>query len=285
MTKIIAEVGCNHKGDLEIAKTLIYRARWYAEADVVKFQKRTVKELLTEEEYNAPHPVSHNSYGPSYGAHREYLEFSLEQHQELKDYCDEIGIEYSCSVWDMTSAKEIASLNPKMIKIPSPMNHKHDMIKWLCKNYQGDLHISMGMTTRAEETALVNLVSDMGRAKSLIIYNCTSGYPVDHKDLCLLEIQRMKDLWGSTVKAIGFSGHHLGIAMDVAAATLGAEYIERHFTLDRTWKGTDHAASLEPDGLRKLVRDIRALDLALRYKDQEILTVELEQRRKFRGDV
>ena len=101
-------------------------------------------------------------------------------------------------------------------------------------------------------------------------------------DVCLLEVKRIKEAYGDIVKKIGFSGHHLGIAVDVAAYTLGAEVIERHYTLDRTWKGTDHAASLEPDGVRKLVRNLNAVHEALTYKDQEILPIEAVQREKLK---
>lgn len=107
--KVIAEIGCNHKGEMSIAKQLIETAATYCKADVVKFQKRCPKELLTPEEYNAPHPHPENSYGATYGEHREFLELSLDQHKQLKDWCDEYKIEYSTSVWDMTSAKEITS--------------------------------------------------------------------------------------------------------------------------------------------------------------------------------
>ncbi len=279
---VIAEVGCNHKGEMAIAKELIKVAKIYCKADVVKFQKRNNIELLTEEQYNAPHPNPANSYGDTYGAHREYLEFSLEQHRELQSYCQELGIEYSTSVWDMTSAKEIASLNPKMIKIPSATNNNYELLKWLAQNYKGEIHVSTGMTTKDEIEEVVNLFEKYDRAKDLIIYGCTSGYPVPFEDVALLEIVNLKEKYGSKVKAIGFSGHHLGIAIDIAAYTLGAEYIERHYTLDRTWKGTDHAASLEPEGVRKLVRDLNATYKALTYKKKEILDIEQVQREKLK---
>lgn len=124
--QVIAEIGCNHKGDIEIAKQLIHTAAIYCKADVVKFQKRCNKELLTPEQYNAPHPNPVNSYGNTYGEHREFLEFTSEQHKELKCYCEEVGIEYSTSVWDLTSAKEITTLHPKMIKIPSACNNHRE---------------------------------------------------------------------------------------------------------------------------------------------------------------
>ncbi len=280
--KVIAEIGCNHKGDMEIAKELIKVAKIYCNADVVKLQKRNNRELLTEEQYNAPHPNPANSYGDTYGAHREFLEFTVEQHRELKKYCDELGIVYSTSVWDLTSAKEIASLNPELIKIPSACNNHYEMLGWLCEHYKGEIHVSTGMTSQEEIETLVKFFESKGRAKDVVLYACTSGYPVPFEDVCLLEITRLKELYGNRVKEIGFSGHHLGIAVDVAAYTLGATWVERHYTLDRTWKGTDHAASLEPEGLRRLVRDLKAVNKALTYKKEDILDIEKVQREKLK---
>lgn len=279
---IIAEAGCNHMGQMEIAKDLIETAAHFCKADAIKFQKRCPKELLTPEQYNAPHPNPVNSYGDTYGAHREFLEFTVDQHAQLKEWCEEAGIIYSTSVWDMTSAKEIASLNPQFIKIPSACNTHFEMLQWLCDNYDGEIQLSFGMTNHEEEEAIVKLFESNGRAKDLVLFNCTSGYPVPFKDVCLLEITRMREAYESRVKAIGFSGHHLGIAVDIAAYTLGASIIERHYTLDRTWKGTDHAASLEPDGVRKLVRNLNAVHDALTYKTAEILPIEQVQRDKLK---
>lgn len=280
--KVIAEVGCNHKGEMAIAKEMVKVAKIFCNADIVKFQKRNNKELLTEEQYNALHPNPINSYGATYGEHREFLEFSVDQHQELKKYCEELGIIYSTSVWDLTSAKEIAELNPELIKIPSACNNNIPMLEWLCDNYQGELHVSTGMTTKAEIEDVVRLFVRNNRNKDLVIYHCTSGYPVPFSDVSLLDILFLKDKYGSIVKDLGFSGHHLGIAIDVAAYTLGATYIERHYTLDRTWKGTDHAASLEPDGIRRVVRDLKATQLALTYKEKDILDIEQVQREKLK---
>lgn len=279
---VIAEAGCNHMGQMEIAKELIQTAAIFCKADAIKFQKRCNRELLTPEQYNAPHPHPENSYGKTYGEHREFLEFSLDQHKQLKEWCEEAGITYATSVWDMTSAKEIASLKPKFIKIPSACNNHLAMLQWLCDNYEGEIQVSLGMTTHKEEEELVRLFEKNGRNKDLVIFSCTSGYPVPFSDVCLLEVKRIKEAYGDIVKKIGFSGHHLGIAVDVAAYTLGAEVIERHYTLDRTWKGTDHAASLEPDGVRKLVRNLNAVHEALTYKDQEILPIEAVQREKLK---
>ena len=282
MPKIIAEIGCNHKGDMKIAHEMIKTAAQFCQVDIVKFQKRHSKELLTPEEYNMPHPVPYNSYGETYGEHREFLEFDLEQHKQLKKWCEEFCVVYTSSVWDMTSAKEIASLNHELIKIPSACNLKFDMLDYLCKEYVGELHISFGMTTKTEEEDIVRFFEERDRAKDLVVYSCTSGYPVPVEDICLNEIIRLKNTFGDRVKAIGFSGHHLGIAPDIAALTLGAQYFERHFTLDRTWKGTDHAASLEPDGMRRLARDLRNVSKALTYKKKDILDIEKVQRDKLK---
>lgn len=280
--KIIAEIGCNHKGDISIAKEMIMTAATYCKVDIVKFQKRCNKELLTPEEYNAPHPNPYNSYGNTYGEHREFLEFTLDQHRQLKDWCEEYGVVYSTSVWDVTSAKEIASLKPKLIKIPSACNLNKELLQFLCDNYGGEIHISLGMTTKQEEEQIVSFLESQDRAKDTVLYNCTSGYPVPFEDVCLLELSRIKEKYKNRVKSIGFSGHHLGIAVDSAAVALGAEWIERHYTLDRTWKGTDHAASLEPDGVRKLARDCRAVAKALTYKSKDILDIEIVQRNKLK---
>ena len=283
--KVIAEIGCNHKGDIEIAKEMIKIAKIFCNADVVKFQKRTPRELLTEEEYNSPHPDPANSYGKTYGEHREFLEFSIQQHKELKDFAErDMGILYSSSVWDMTSTRQIVSLNPALIKVPSPMSTNWEIHQYLCDNYQGEIHISTGMTTREEVEEIVTFYEKHGKNKNVVLYHCTSGYPIAFEDVRLLEIAKFKEMYGERVKAIGFSGHHLGIAIDIAAYTLGAEWIERHFTLDRTWKGTDHAASLEPDGLRRLKRDLMATYSALKFKPDTLLDVEREQAKKLRWD-
>lgn len=279
--KVVAEIGCNHKGEMQIAKELIKIAATSG-ADAVKFQKRNNLELLGEDGYNKPHPNPANSYGETYGLHRDFLEFDKAQHQELKSYCEELGIVYSTSVWDITSAKEIASLNPEFIKIPSASNTHFEMLGYLCDNYKGQIQISFGMTTIEEEEKIVEFFKSKNRLNDLIIYSCTSGYPVPFEDICLLEITRLREKYENVVGGIGFSGHHLGIAVDVAAITLGAEWVERHFTLDRTWKGTDHAASLEPDGLRKLCRDLKNVHKALTFKNTEILPIEAVQREKLK---
>jgi sialic acid synthase len=280
--KIIAEIGCNHKGELELAQEMIKIAAIFCKVDVVKFQKRNPKELLSKDEYNAPHPNSMHSYGRTYGEHREVLEFSLDQHRKLKKWCEDAGVVYSTSVWDLKSAREIVTLDPMLIKVPSACNLNFEMLEFLAESYNGELHLSFGMTFRHEEEKIVNFLEKKGAAQRTVIYSCTSGYPVAFEDICLLEIKRLQETYISRVKSIGFSGHHLGVAADIAAMTLGADWIERHFTLDRTWKGTDHAASLEPDGMRRLVRDVRNVSKALAYKNEDVIECEKVQRAKLK---
>lgn len=280
--QIIAEVGCNHKGDMAVAQELIMMAATFCKADVIKFQKRNPRELLTPQQYAAPHPNPVHAYGSTYGEHREFLEFDVDQHRQLKEWCEQYGAKYSTSVWDVGSARDLIPLEPEFLKIPSACNLHFEMLGYLCDEFKGQIHLSFGMTTHEEEEKVVRFFQDRRRNQDLVIYSCTSGYPVPFEDIGLYEITRLREKFGADVAEVGFSGHHLGIAADVAAMTLGATWIERHYTLDRTWKGTDHAASLEPDGLRRLVRDLRNVSRALDSKEDEILPIEVAQRDKLK---
>jgi sialic acid synthase SpsE len=277
---VIAEIGCNHRGEVQTAQDLIAVAKACG-ADIAKFQKRNPRELLTSEQYDAPYDNPH-SYGRTYGEHREYLEFPLSVHQHLLEYCRRLNIEYMTSVWDVTSAREIASLSPASIKVPSACNNHFPMLRVLRDEFGGQVHLSCGMSKQDEIEQVAQLFSKC--PERLVLYACTSGYPVEMQDVCLLELHRLKSAYLDMGRcaAIGFSGHHRGIAVDLGAAVLGARYVERHFTLDRTWKGTDHAASLEPAGLKNLVRDLGALSMAWSFKRHEVLPVEEVQRKKLR---
>lgn len=281
--KVIAEIGCNHMGEFEIAKELIDLAK-KSGAKYIKFQKRNNKELLTNEQYNTPHPVPENSYGETYGKHREFLEFDVEQHRILKEYCDSIEIVYSTSIWDVTSAKEMISFNPEFLKVPSACNNNFEMLKVLRDDFKGQVQLSIGMTSKEEVEEIVRFFEETNQAKDrLLIYSCTSGYPVPFEDVALLEINWLYEKYQSRVNEIGFSGHHLGTAVDIAAYTLGSRWIERHFTKDINWKGTDHGASLMPNGLKKLVDDLNVVYQSLQYKSKEILPIEQVQRDKLKN--
>mgnify|MGYP006078824211 FL=1 len=278
----VAEIGCNHQGDLKFAFKMIDTLVNFCGVKFVKFQKRNPIELLGEERYNKPHPVPENSFGKTYGLHREKLEFNISEHKKIQKYCKSKKIEYMCSAWDITSLKQLISLKMNHIKIPSACNNNFDLLKYLFKNFKGYSHISLGMTTIKEENMIYTLAKKYKKLKKLILYACTSDYPVKQDDVCLLEITRLKKKYLKDINAIGFSGHHQGISSDIAAATLGASWIERHFTSDRTLKGTDHAASLEPDGARRVMRDLVQLNKSLRYKKKQILNCEISQRKKLK---
>ena len=281
--KIVAEIGCNHLGDLKIAKKLIFLAK-ESGVGYVKFQKRNNRELLTEKQYNALHPIPKNSYGATYGEHREFLEFDISQQKELKEYCDSIDITFSVSVWDVTSAKEMITLNPDFLKVPSACNNNINMLRVLRDDFDGQVQVSVGMTTKEEVEEIISFFEETGQAKSrLLIYSCTSGYPVPPKDVALLEINWLYKNYESRVKGIGFSGHHIGINIDIAAYTLGATWIERHFTIDKTWKGTDHGASLEPEELKNLADALNEVFQALHFKENEVLSIEKVQRDKLKN--
>ncbi len=280
--KIICEIGGNHKGEFELAKEMVKIASNFCDVDIIKFQKRNNRELLSEDEFNKPHPNPEHSYGETYGAHRENLEFNIDQHKELKKYCESFNKIYSSSVWDITSANEIVSLNPSIIKIPSAMNLNFPLLSHICKIYNGEIHLSLGMTFDKEIAKIIDFFENKNKLNNLVIYYCRSSYPAYEDKLNLNQISKLKSLYGDKIKSIGFSGHHPGISIDIAAYTLGAEYFERHFTLNRTFKGTDHAASLEPDGLRRLVRNLRETKIALSDWDGNLDEEEAFQRNKLK---
>lgn len=278
---LVAEVGCNHGGSLQRAKDYIQAAK-KAGARIVKFQKRSMPHLYSAATLASPHPDPRHAFGDSYGAHREYLEFDLPQHQELKLFCDELGIEYHCSVWDEVSLREIASLKPRGLKIPSACNQSWSLLEQAIDLFPGELHVSLGMTTRVQVDEVVKFFEAKQAGDRLILYACTSVYPTADEDVCLLELSRLRVQYGKRVKAIGFSGHHLGIVFDPIALALGAQYIERHFTLDKTQKGTDHALSLEPSELAELAKNLARTQSALCDRGDDMVPAERPYARKLR---
>ena len=274
---VVAEMCCNHNGCPETAFKMA-REAIAAGAAFVKFQKWHPKEAFTAEDFLKPHPVPYNSFGETYGEHRENLELDLEVHRDLKQEIESLGSNYAVSVFDITSANQMIKLQPSYIKIPSQRNLNKKLLEKLAAEFDGDIHCSTGMTTDEELDEIVSFFSKANRNKDLVLYHCTSSYPCEFKDLRLLGVQQFCQKYGNEVKAIGFSGHHNGIAADPVAYVLGAEYIERHFTLDRTMKGTDHPASLEPQGLQKLIRDLNNVKAALIERDGSIIDAEKHAR-------
>ena len=298
---IVAEIGGNHGGSINTAKRMIEILGGYAceqlsldRADnpdtqrrvYAKFQKRTCDESVYPD-WSLPHPNPYHAFGDTYMEHRQALEFPVEVHQTLKFWSEAHGqIGYSCSVWDVPAAREIISLSPDHIKIPSACNLDWDLLDCVFMEGETDVHISTGMTTRGEMRMLADYLRGMGVGHRTVLYHCTSGYPVTAEETCLDEIKHLQDKYSGLVQAFGFSGHHKGIALDMGAVALGAEYIERHYTLDRTSKGTDHSASLEPDGMRRLIRDSAAVAHAMRTKPSDgLVDIEKAQRAKLKTGV
>ena len=246
-----------------------------AGADYIKFQKRNCIKAVPQHMHNQPHPCPINAFGETYLQHRQALEFDIHQHKALKNYAESIGIKYSCSVWDEDSAAEIISLNPDYIKIPSALNFNFNLLNYIFNNYNKQVHISLGMTTKQEIQELCKYLEQY--KERTVIYWTTSGYPVKFDELYLLEINNIPNHFEK-----GFSGHHLGIAVDLSTILLGCTWIERHFTLDRTMRGTDQSASLESTGLQKLVRDCQATIKALQYKNIDMTEDEIKNRNKLK---
>lgn len=284
--KVVAEIGCVHLGDLERAKELARLAK-ISGAQYIKTQKRDPVSCVPLEVQNQPHPNKQFAYGDTYLEHRQNLELNAEEHYELQKYCEQtLDVFYGVSVWDMISAQEMIDLNPSFIKIGSPCNQNWEMMELIFKGYDGigkeDIHISLGMVTVEERLEIIRFVDDLGvDPERFVWYHCTSEYPCPFERLYLNEIKTLKKLipLGSSV---GFSNHGFGIAADIAGYLLGATWIERHFVDDRTFRHTDAAASLEPDGIRRLVRDLKAVYKALQNKT-EMSETELSQRKKLKG--
>ena len=265
---------------METARKMISVAAHFCQADFVKFQKRDVSDIPNGDK---PHPDPSNSFGNTYAEHRRALEFTVEQHQELSAYARLQGIYYACSVFDVQSVKDILTCDPAYIKIGSGVNHRQDILREVCENWPGEIHVSTGATTNGEIAELMSFLVGYGRGKNVVLYHCVSAYPTEFADACLLGIKELRFQWGDMVKSIAFSGHHRGISLDVAAQVLKASFIERHFTLDRTMKGSDQAASIEPDGLRKIVRDCQSVALAMNNKPRVIPACEFKFREKNKG--
>ena len=162
------------------------------------------------------------------------------------------------------------------------MNLNFILLDYVLENYEGDIHISLGMTYKDEIKKIINFFKNKKKLSNLVLYYCKSSYPVYEENLDLLEIISLKSMYGKEIKSIGFSGHHTGISVDISALTLGAQYFERHFTLNRSFKGTDHGASLEPDGLRRLIRNLNEAYESLTEWDGKIEKEELFQRNKLK---
>lgn len=272
-TEIIAEIGLGMNGEMPIAKELIKQAKLCGITHV-KSQKRTIKEYLTEEQYNMPYD-NPNSFGPTYGKHREFLELSTEEHIVLKQYTESLDMTYFVSCWDVTAARHMDIAGMPIFKVASACLTDDALLEEI-KSFGKPIYLSTGMSTIKEIDRAIYIL----KGTDLTLFHTTSCYPCKFQDIHLETIPFLESRYNLSV---GFSGHHLGIAIDIAAVILGATKIERHFTLDRTMKGSDHAASLEPAGLHKLVRDVKATEDSLALHNREkILDCEVSSWEKLR---
>ena len=272
---LVVEGCCNHGGSLETAKEMTLAAHTVG-AGYIKWQKRNPKESVPKDWHDRPHPNSQHAFGDTYLKHREALEFSVDQHEYLMGFAQGLGMAAGVSVWDLTSAKEMIDIGYDFIKIPSAANLNFGLIDYVARNHSGLIHISLGMTTNTQRQEIMDYIAD--RKDKFIVYHTTTEYPCPFERLYLLEILNIL----KQGFIAGFSGHNYGISVDVSAFSLGAIWIERHFSLDRTAKGTDQAASLESTGMQKLIRDLKATYLALQNKPDDMTDMEKEASGKLR---
>jgi sialic acid synthase SpsE len=253
---VIAEIGHNHQGDVDQAKRMFAAAKECG-VQAVKLQKRDNRSLYTRDFFNRPYE-NEASFGATYGEHREALEFGRDEYQELKRYAAELGVAFFSTAFDFASADFLAELDMPAYKIASGDLTNTPLLRYVAEIGKPVIFSTGGGTLedvhRAHETVA-------GVNDQVAILQCTAGYPAEWSELDLAVISSYRDVFPDAV--IGFSSHDNGIAMPVAAFVLGARVVEKHFTLNRAMRGTDHAFSLEPQGLRKMVRDLRRTRLAL----------------------
>jgi N-acetylneuraminate synthase/sialic acid synthase len=253
---VIAEVGHNHQGKLETALNLI-KAASDSGATAVKFQKRSNKELFTKLAYDAPY-VNENSYGATYGEHRDALEFGLTEYKECVDLAKSLGIDFFATAFDFPSVDFLMNLDMPVFKVASGDLKTTPLLKYIAETKK-PMIISTGGAKLDDIRRAFDVIWPIN--KNLAILQCTAGYPPKFEELNLKVIETLRTEYPDTV--IGYSGHDSGIAMALVSYVLGARVIEKHFTLNRAMKGTDHSFSLEPAGMHKLVRDINRARISM----------------------
>jgi N-acetylneuraminate synthase len=272
---IIAEIGINHNGSLEIAKKLIDEAA-IAGCDAVKFQKRTPELCTPKDQW---HIMRETPWGQmSYIDYRHKVEFGFDEYAEIDRYSKEKGIDWFVSCWDEEAVDFIEQFNPVLYKFASASLTDHALIAKV-KSLNKPYILSTGMSTMSEiEEAVDKFGTD-----NLLIAHSTSAYPCSPKELNLRMIHTLGALYPET--PIGYSGHETGLATTVAAVAMGATFVERHFTLDRAMWGSDQAASVEPQGMQRLVRDLRDIDLAFGDGIKRVYDSELGAMKRLRRKV
>jgi len=268
---IIAEIGINHNGDIEIAKQLMDVAVETG-CDAVKFQKRTPEICVPEEQKNIPRETPWGSM--TYFEYKKRIEFEQKEFEQIDAYAKKIGIDWFASPWDVPSVDFLEGFNVPCQKIASACLTDSELLTAINKTKTTTI-LSTGMSSMQEIDKAVSLLNDV----PLAIAQATSTYPAEASELNLRAIQTFSEKYKVPV---GYSGHERGLQVTIAAVALGATFIERHITLDRSMWGTDHSASLEPEGLKKLVRDIRIVELALGDGKKKVYESEIPIRAKLR---
>ncbi|MBI4500133.1 MAG: N-acetylneuraminate synthase family protein [Gemmatimonadetes bacterium] len=253
---IIAEIGHNHQGSIDKAKSLFQTAKDCG-ADAVKLQKRDNRALYTRAMYEKPYD-NENSFGPTYGAHREALEFGTAEYGELQQFASQLGLAFFATAFDIPSADFLQRLDVPAYKIASGDLRNLPLLRHVAR-FQQPVLLSTGGGTLDDVRRAHDLIMSLN--PRLCLLQCTATYPTEPPELNLRVISTFRETFPEA--CIGLSDHYNGIAMSVAAYVLGARLIEKHFTLNHTWKGTDHALSLEPVGFKKMVRDLRRIREAL----------------------
>jgi N-acetylneuraminate synthase len=269
-TFLVAEIGINHNGDLELAKSLISAAA-AAGCDAVKFQKRTIDHVYTPEELARPRE---SPFGTTNGHLKRGLEFGHDEYAEIDRFCRQVGILWFASCWDEGSVDFIEQFDPPCYKIASACLTDDRLLRHY-RNKARPIILSTGMSTLAQIGHAVEL---LGR-EDLVLLHCTSSYPCKTEELNLKLIPRLVQRYDVPV---GYSGHEVGLYTTLAAVVLGACAIERHITLDRAMWGSDQAASVEPQGLARLVKDIRAVETAMGDGVKRVYESELPVMQKLR---
>lgn len=253
---VIAEIGHNHQGNLDTALKMIAVAMSCG-VQAVKFQKRDNKSLYTKTLYNKIYD-NENSYGTTYGEHREFLEFGWDEYVKLKKCAEENNLEFMATAFDTKSVDFLEELGITSYKIASGDVTNTPLLEYIAK-LDKPMFISTGAASMEDVRIAYKSVSAYN--DKICLMHCTAGYPTEYHNLNLQAIATLKKEFPDAV--IGYSGHDNGILASVVAHLLGATVVEKHFTLNRSWKGTDHKFSLEPEGLRKQVRDLRRVDISL----------------------
>ena len=253
---VIAEIGHNHQGDLDKARQLFLRAKECG-VHAVKLQKRDNRSLYTKAMYDRPYEHE-NSFGRTYGEHREVLEFGREEYLELQAYARQLGLTFFATAFDVPSADFLARLDVPAYKIASGDIRNLPLLRHVA-GLQKPMIISTGGATLAEVDRACQAILPLN--SKLCVLQCTATYPTEPEEMNLRVIETLRDRFPGVV--VGLSDHYNGIAMAVVAYMLGARVIEKHFTLNHTWKGTDHALSLEPIGMQKMIRDLQRARIAL----------------------